>query len=69
MRRKRKCVMMNAPEELYNKIDLLRKEFNKQNGSNISLVQAGEFFAKNVKMPNIPNLLKNGKTKKKSRPN
>lgn len=69
MRRKRKCVMMNAPEELYNKIELVRKKFNEINGTKITLVQASEFFARNVKSPNIPNLLKNVKTKKKIRSN
>ncbi len=62
----RNLVMMNASEVLWKKIDDVRKEFQEKNGMKISLVQAGEFFAKNVKSPKIPNLLKNVTTKKKS---
>ena len=61
--------MMNAPNELYSMIDSLRKKFKEVNGMDITLVQAGEFFARNVKTPNVPNLLKNVKTKKKIRSN
>ena len=64
MRKKRKLVMMNASEDLYNKIDQLRKRFKEINGVDITLIQAGEFFAKNAKMPRVPNLLKNDKYKK-----
>ena len=62
----RKLVMMNASEDLYKKIDSMRKKFKEVNGIDITLVQAGEFFARNVKLPNVPNLLKNDTTKKKS---
>lgn len=61
--------MMNAPEELWKHIDSIRKKFKEVNGMDITLVKAGEFFARNVKTPNVPNLLKNVKTKKKIRSN
>ena len=62
----RKLVMMNASEDLWKRIDDVRKGFQEINGVTISLVQAGEFFARNTKPPKIPNILKNDKTKKKS---
>lgn len=63
--KKRKLVMMNASEELYNKIENLRKEFNKKNGTEISLIQAGELFARNVKPPRIPDILGNKNKRKR----
>lgn len=61
----RKLVMMNVSEDLWKKIDDVRKKINEVNGTSVTLVQAGEFFARNVKSPKIPNLLKNDTTKKK----
>lgn len=63
--RKRKLIQINACEELYNKIDITRKKFKEINGIDITLIQAGEIFARSIKQPKIPNLLKNVKTKKK----
>jgi hypothetical protein len=56
---------MGISEELYKKIDSTKKRFKEVNGIDITLVQAGEIFARSIKSPIIPNLLKNVKTNKK----
>ena len=68
MVRRKKPVMINAPSELYEQIDTIRKDFMKINGIKLTSIQAAEFFSKNIKPPVVPNLLKNDKKTKKSRP-
>lgn len=65
--RRKKPVMMNAPCELYDQIETVRRKFSEINGIKLTSIQAAEFFAKNVKPPIIPNLLKNDKKTKKRR--
>ncbi len=57
-------VKMDMSEGLYNKIDKIRKSFNEVNGTNMTLIQAGEFFARSVKSPKIPNLLEKPKKRR-----
>ena len=67
-----KKVTVRIPEMFYNQIENFRQEFNKQNktivGRDIDWGEASSFISKRIGVPKIPNLLKNEKHKKKSRP-
>jgi len=66
---RRRTVTIAAPIRLHDKIELLRKNFKEVNGIGISFVEASEIFARRVRVPKIPNLLKNEKyNPKKIRP-
>ena len=60
---RRKLIQINAPENLYNKIEFIRKKFKEQNGIDITLIQATDILTKSIKKINIPNLLKYEKQK------
>lgn len=56
-----KTVQMKTSESLYNKVNQLRLNFKEINGMDLTLIQAGDILAKRIKIPKIPNLLKDEK--------
>jgi len=67
MRKKVPLVYMKVSENLYNKIEEVRKKFKENNGIEISLIKAGDLLSRSIHNSRIPNIFKN-ENKKKSRP-
>ena len=64
----KKKVSMRVSESLYRRVEDIRKEFRRINGINISSTDAGDILARRTRNFRVPNLLKNEKHNKKSRP-
>ena len=64
----RRRITIEAPPSLYEKIEAIRRGFKQVNGIDISTKAAIDFLGKNIRLPKIPDLLKNEKHNKKSRP-
>lgn len=60
--RRTRAVHITAHPEFYDKLNELRKQYQKINGRSISLTEASRIIAKNIKTLTIPTL--NLKTKK-----
>lgn len=63
--RKIKKVHITAHRSFYDKMEYLRKKYREKTGLNLSQEQATNILAQNIKIPKIPQLLKEKKQIKK----